>query len=181
MRSGTQLERVHTLQQAESRIFFNAWDCIAEKEVRYMAFKGTSHVTSRPLPSELLTTQPYPGTQYNEPWFFSCCEMRGIAEIILCKDVTSSYRPVMGLQVRYRDGHRVCLGQFRFDMALETVLVDQSSCLHIGSRRTGKSYLYVAEVTSRQPDRGKLAWLDIGWDGKLEWWFSSRHTVVRLG
>jgi hypothetical protein len=145
-----------------------------------MAFEGPyDGVATRPYPAELLPTRPFPGTQYNEPWFFSCCNMQGVAEITLCRDVSSSYKPVMGMQLRYNDGHRACLGQFRFDMALETITVDQSWALHIGSRGTRKSFLYVTEVTTREPDRGELDWLDASWDGKLEWWFSPRQTVLR--
>jgi hypothetical protein len=105
--------------------------------------------------------------------------MQGVTQITLCKDAYASHEPILGMLLQYIDGHRTCLGQFRFDMALEAILVNQTSALHIGSGRTETSLPYVAKVTIGQPDRVDLAWLDINWDGKLEWWFSNRQTVLR--
>ena len=146
-----------------------------------MAFDGLYDLATRPYPVGLSPTGLFPVTQYNEPWFYSCCSMQGVAEIILCRDVSSTYKPVMGLVLRYHDGHGACLGQFRFDKSFETILVDQYGALHFGSRRTRQSFLYAAEVTIDRVDRGELAWLDVNWDGKSEWWFSRRHTVLRWG
>lgn len=175
-----QLERMHTPPQTKSRIYFNAWDSLPEKEVRYLAFQGTEVPTVRNYPEPLLPTMPGPYTTSNEPWFFSTCNIRGSTEITLCKDASLGHTPIIGMLLRYADDHRACVGQFRFDMALETIRVEQDMVLYLGSRRTTKLYLYVAEVTVCPPFDPDLTWINIPWERSLEWWWSSRHCIVRL-
>ncbi len=105
--------------------------------------------------------------------------MKGVLEITLCKDVSLSYRPIIGMLLWYADGHRACVGQYRFDMALESIRFKEGMILYLGSQRTAKRYLYVADVKVYPPfDPGKLAWIDVDWNGSLEWWFSDHHCIV---
>ncbi len=110
-----------------------------------------------------MPTSPFTGTQSNEPWFFSSCGVKDISEVTICRDVSLSHRPVTGMLLRYASGHRACLGQFRFNMALEEMQIkDGGVLLHIGSRRTAERYMYVAEVTVQlPPDRGEASWIHV--------------------
>lgn len=174
------LTRIHTPSRTQSRVWFNAWDSIPEKEVEYLAFDRSCLPIKQPYPSSLMPTTPFSGTQSNEPWLFSFCSMKDVSEIIICRDVSIGHRPIIGMQLRYAGGHRDCVGQFRFDMDLEKIQVDEGRDLHIGSQRTKERFLYVVEVTmDSSPNWGELAWIHIQKDANLEWWFSSRHCIVR--
>jgi hypothetical protein len=106
--------------------------------------------------------------------------MKDVAEITLCTDISLHHKPIIGMQLRYTDDHRACLGQFRFDMDLETIQLKRGIGLYIGGQRTRKSFLYVAKVVVYPPsDRSKLSWIEIRLHNTLEWWFSSRHSVIR--
>ncbi len=100
---------------------------------------------------------------------------------MLCKDLSLNCKPIIGMLLRYMDGHRVCVGQFRFDMTLETISVQDGTTVYFGSQRTRNRYLYVAQVTIYPPSDVELTWISIGSEQNLEWWFSSRHTIVRPG
>ncbi len=177
---GVEFACIHTPPRRESRVYFNTCDSLPDKEIKYLAFEDISHPAVRPYPESLVPASPFSGTQYNEPWFFSSCSLKGVIEITLCRSSSLSYTPISGMLVQYTDGHRACLGQLRFDWALETVHMEQNTGLYIGSGRTRKRFAYVAEVTAHPPsDRSKLSWMDVHWDEILEWWFSSRHSIVR--
>ncbi len=108
--------------------------------------------------------------------------MKDVREITLCKDVSLGYEPIIGMQLRYASGHRACLGQFRFDMALETLQIYPGDSLYISSRRNKKQFFYVAKVTAHLPaDHGELSWVEIDNNSNLEWWFSTCHSIVRTG
>ncbi|KAH7169755.1 uncharacterized protein B0J16DRAFT_276889 [Fusarium flagelliforme] len=174
------LNRIYAPPPDGSRIYFNTWDSVKEKSIKYMAFDEIQRPLHRPFPSSLMPRSPYFFTQSNEPWVVSYSNMEGIEEVTLCRDVLVSHKPIIGMLLQYADGHRDCLGQFRFDKALESIRVDQSMNLHIGSRRTTKSFLYVADILTSPPSgRGELFWVEASWDGVLEWWSSPRHSVLR--
>jgi hypothetical protein len=106
--------------------------------------------------------------------------MKEAIEVTLCRDVSLGYRPIVGTLVQYMDGHRACLGQFSLDWTLETIQVERGRGLHIGSGRSKKQFAYVADVMVDPPsDRDELSWIDIPWDGTLEWWFSPRRCILR--
>ena len=174
------LDRIYTPPRDGSRIYFNTWDSVREKSIKYLAFDEIHHAIRRPFPTSLIPSSPYFFTQSNEPWVVSSCDMEGIIEMTLCRNLLISHKPIMGMLLQYADGHRDCLGQFRFDQALERNRVDQYMSLHIGSRRTTKSFLYVVDVlTSPPPSHPELFWIEVSWDGVLEWWSSPRHSVLR--
>lgn len=106
--------------------------------------------------------------------------MEGIVDMTLCRDTTCDHRPITGILLKYENGHRECLGQFRFDKALEKLRVEHVTDLYIGSTRTKSSYLYVADIiTSPLHDCGGLRWMRVSPHGTLEWWSSHRHSIVR--
>ncbi|POR36086.1 Uncharacterized protein TPAR_03705, partial [Tolypocladium paradoxum] len=107
-------------------------DSIAE--LKHTAFEKSSTPVKRVPPSSLLPTTPFKGTQSNEPWFFSSCSMKDIAEIAVCRNIFMSHRPIIGMLLRYTSGHKASLGQFRFDMALEKIRGEE-----------GKGYMLAAK------------------------------------
>ena len=126
-------------------------------------------------------TTPAPFTTSNGPWFVSACNTGGVVEIMLCKDFSLDNKPIIGMLLRYMDGHRVCVGQFRFDTTLETIPVEQGTTLYIGSRTTATEFLYVAHVSTHPTSDAGLTWNGLGWGRDLEWWFSHFQTIVRPG
>lgn len=85
----------------------------------------------------------------------------------------------MGMLLCYADGHRECVGQFRLDWVAEPIAVGKTDKLYICGKRTNKSWAYVATVVTRAPtNRADGQWLDVPQAGVLEWWFSSRHSVL---
>lgn len=175
------LRRIYMPSENQSRIWFNVWDSIGEKAVKYMAFDKCSPPVRRPYPISLMPTTPFSGTRSTEPWLFSLCSMKGVVEIVICRDISLAYKPIIGLLLQYAGGSRACVGQFRFDMALRAIFVGDKS-LHIGSGRTKQCFSYVACVTVDLPfDKSDLMWIEIRSEENLEWWFSSRHSIVRRG
>lgn len=124
------------------------------------------------------------------PWFASQCNLEGVKEVTLCRDVRQSHRPVIGMLMEYADGHRERLGQFRFDRALEKIQADQSGGLHISLQTMEELVLededstYVADVygfplgdPSICPENE--SWIEVSWSGTLEWKFKWTETAVK--
>lgn len=85
----------------------------------------------------------------------------------------------MGMLLHYADGHRESIGQFRLDWAVEPIMVAKLEKLYFCGKRTKKSWGYVAHVTTEPPaSRARSSWLDVDQAGTLEWWFSTRHSVL---
>lgn len=151
-----------------------------ERSIRYLAFEGIQSPIQRPFPSSLVPNSPYFWTQSNESWFVSSCNMEGIVDVTLCRDISLAHKPILGILLGYEHGHRDCLGQFRHDKFLQKIRVDQTTHLYIGSRRTTRSFLYVADLLTSPPaGRAELSWMEVSRDGTLEWWSSLRHSILR--
>ncbi|KAH7219632.1 hypothetical protein DER44DRAFT_879520 [Fusarium oxysporum] len=140
-------------------IWFNDWTSVHPKLLRYLAFDGLTPPVRRPSPhlyQTLRTSGPRtPSHAYD-------------------------HRPITGILLEYENGHRECLGQFRFDKALKQMRVEHTTDLYIGSLRTTCSYLYVADIATCPPHGyGGLAWMRVSRHGTLEWWSSLRHSIVR--
>lgn len=106
--------------------------------------------------------------------------MEGVVHVTLCREVSLAHKPMLGMLLEYENGHRDCLGQFRYDKLLQKVRVDQTTKLYIGSRRTTRSFLYVADVLTFPPTgRDESLWIEVSWHGTLEWWSSLRHSILR--
>ncbi|KPM34085.1 hypothetical protein AK830_g12489 [Neonectria ditissima] len=174
------LDKILTPARDGTQIYFNVSDSVTEGLIRYLAFDGVQSPVQRPFPPSLVPNSPFFWTQSNEPWFVSSCDMEGIVELTLCRDLSLTHKPILGILVKYENGHRDCLGQFRYDKLLERVRVDRTAELYIGSRRTARSFLYVVDVLTSPPaDREELFWMEISRGGTMEWWSSLRHSVVR--
>ncbi len=86
---------------------------------------------------------------------------------------------------RYSLGRTACVGEFRFDMANETVRVEPSEAFYISlryrSRATRDDY-YVADITVERPplDTDKALLVPVDSDQTLEWWFRRGQSSVCL-
>lgn len=105
--------------------------------------------------------------------------MLGVVEAHPCINSTAVYRPVVGMLLHYADGHRESIGQVRLGWVVEPIVVTELEKLCLHGKRTEKSWGYVAYVTTEPPARlDGSNWLEVGRAGILEWWFSSRHSVL---
>jgi len=176
-----QFDRIHTPPKSQSRIYFNEWDSVSTgNQVKFLGFERTELPTPQPYPRSLVPISSCPQTTYNELWFYSFCSMEDVIRITLCVDKTVCHRPIIGMLLHYSDKHRACVGQFRLDWVLRPIEVNQAEKLHISIKRTKKGFPYVAYINVRSPiDRSSSSWLDVSWNGTLEWSFSHRQCKLR--
>ncbi|KAJ4233200.1 hypothetical protein NW759_001981 [Fusarium solani] len=187
---GLILDTIMKPSQEGSRIYFNKIGPENEPSVRYIACDKAFEEPIRKLDLGLgpRTLDP-PVFPSQNPWFASRCSLEGVKEVTLCRDVSISHRPVIGMLVKYTDGHRECLGQFRFDRALKTIQADQSGGLHISLQMMedlvmeDEDSTYVADVygfplgdPSICPENE--SWVEVSWSGTLEWKFRWAECTV---
>lgn len=175
------LDRILRPSPNGTQIWFNDSTSVYPKSLRYLAVDGLGPPVQRPFPASLIPNPPCFWTHNTEPWFVSSCSMEGIVDIILCRDTAFDHRPITGMLLEYENGHRECLGQFRFNKTLEKMPVRHIRDLYISSLRTTRSYLYVADITTSPPphDHGGLFWMQVSRYGTLEWWSSFHHSIIR--
>lgn len=123
-------------------------------------------------PPPLIPSFP-PPYSLKEPWHYTNCRMEGVQEITLCLE-TLECTSVIGMLLRYHDGRRACLGQYRLDWAAAPFVVDPSRRLRMGFARSPVLLTYVAVVTQDESvaEPEDTRWLEIPWQGRLEWWFA---------
>lgn len=186
-----QSQRIYATTNRPSRMYFNDWDPFCDdKWIKYLGVGGDTAETDipktqhkeyqyrNPYPHSLTPSSPPPYTQYNEPWYYTNCRMEDALEITCCTDNTAPHKPIIGMLLRYSNGGRACVGQYRMDWALDTFTVNPSKALRIGFGKTRRNFLYVARTSLQglaSPDLDSLTWVDIPWHGRLEWWFSQRQ------
>ncbi|KAI1820331.1 hypothetical protein F4861DRAFT_73742 [Xylaria intraflava] len=183
------LRRVYTATSRLSRIYFNDWDPYSDdKWIKYLGVDASAAKADTALvpnqecrtqyPIPLMPSSPPPYTQYNELWYYTNCRMEDVMEITCCADKVAPHRPIIGMLLRYSNGRRACVGQYRMDWTVDTLTVDPLRPLSIGLGRTKRRFPYVAEVSLKGLGKSGLdsiSWMDIPWHGRLEWWFSQRQ------
>lgn len=174
------LWRVVTLPHSPCRAFFNQPSSSSRHAVELIALESVAVVASQDAtPSLPVSVSPCPYTQYNEFWIHSSCSLRHLTLVHVCIDKSAPHRPVVGMLLHYVDGHRESVGQYRLDWSIEPITVGETDRLYICGKRTKKSWGYVATVAAGPPlNRAEGCWLDVAQTGLLEWWFSSRHSVL---
>ena len=130
-----------------------------------------------PLLPKALSPPPY--TQSNESWIRTACSMSALVQVHLCVDSSSIYRPILGIILYYSDGRRESVGQIRLDWMIKPITIVAQEILYFSGKRCKKSWGYVAQVTTELPsDSAQSQWLEVNQGGTLEWWFSSRQSVL---
>ncbi|RGP65401.1 hypothetical protein FSPOR_7331 [Fusarium sporotrichioides] len=177
----TAFHKLATLSPQGSQIYINHWTYDFIDQVRYIAFSEVvSTQEERPIPSSLVPDFPSACTRANGPWFKSSCSMKDISEITLCRDSSLAHKALIGMLVYYDNGHRECVGRFRFDKTLEKLRLDSNTDLYVGSGRNIWDFLYVEQIlTYPRFEKAHLRWMKFTRDGILEWWSSYQHSVLR--
>lgn len=160
-----------SLPGSPTRVFSN----LSSRGVHWLAVEEP--VFRRPSPLLLATSSPYPFSHGTADYFYSSA-----VEVTPCQRELATYSPIIGLLLRYADGQRACVGEFRMDCIGETLEVDASHRLHLGFARAKKIPPHVSKLELCHPqDGGSLRWLSVPWTGKLEWWFTYGHCKVHHG
>lgn len=189
---GLELNHLCTMTDAPARLYFNEWDPVhGETWIHHLAIDEETTrlgdgvagpVRNRPsrYPPSLIPSFPPPYSQHNELWQYTNCWMDNVQEITPCIDRSLRYRSVIGMLLRYRDGRRACLGQYRLDWAATSLSVDHSQPLRIGFARSPARLPYVAVIGQGKggDEPEDMRWLEVPWQGRLEWWLS--HGQCRL-
>ncbi|KAF5019171.1 hypothetical protein F66182_8821 [Fusarium sp. NRRL 66182] len=172
--------RVAALPHTPCRVYFNQADSLGRRNVEFIAVEnGRTATTQDSIPSPPASVSHCPYTQSNEIWIHSSCSMRHLTLVHACVDKSAPHQPVIGMLLYYTDGHRESVGQFRLDWSTESITVREMDRLYICGKRTKQNWGYVAAATTRPPlNQAEGCWLDVAQAGLLEWWFSSRHSVL---
>lgn len=119
--------------------------------------------------------------------------MANVKAVTLCvqEEMEEDQRTIIGLRFEYLDGHYEQIGQTCRRWLTETLQFSSGDNLYIKAEERGPTdademvYRHkrsaIAEVVVRQlmPDQaGGGRWLQVGQDGRLEWWFTQLHNVL---
>ncbi|KAI1841716.1 hypothetical protein JX265_013698 [Neoarthrinium moseri] len=130
----------------------------------------------------LETSTPCPGRNSMGEYFYSAASLQNVHEIKLCRKTHLSHAPITGMLLRYSDGHQACVGECGVQTFGETIDVSSSTKLFLGFMRTERKNPYLSKVELIQSnDEVSLHWLDLSWEGTLEWWFSYKDCKVHYG
>ncbi|QPG94272.1 hypothetical protein C2857_005567 [Epichloe festucae Fl1] len=141
--------RMYGTTKSPSRIYFNDWDPLCDdRRIKYLGIESTNLENNIPGdadPGFLETYPPFirpssspPYTVYNELWYYTNCRLEDVTGIACCIDKGVSHNPIIGMLIHYGDGRRACVGQYRFDWALDLLAVDCLKPLLIGVGKTKK-------------------------------------------
>lgn len=143
---------------------------------------------SRDFPVMPTAISPCPDRGDDVCWMYTACSLDQVTGIRLCIEESKQHRSVVGMLLWYADGHRECVGQWRFDWASERVPVSETGKLYVCTHRIERGkfagHSYVSTVAVQAPSQGKAPladdgrWGEIPWKGSLEWWFSRSQVSV---
>lgn len=149
------------------------------------ALRGMHLLASRQMavthgPAELPMPSSYPKTKLITigDYFYTSASLENVTEITPCLGEPDINGSIVGLLLRYSNGRQACVGRFRLDRAGKSLKASASGMLFLGFSRTMQNHPYVARVSVSRPRRAELTWLDLPWEGKLEWWFSCKECKV---
>ncbi|KAJ9155687.1 hypothetical protein NKR23_g1567 [Pleurostoma richardsiae] len=164
--------QVCSLPDGPTRLFFN------------LAFRGGVQqfgIEELPLPERFLSL-PRPNSSPTagllKDYFYSAAPLEGVVEVTPCRVDLEEYSAIIGLQLRYDNGKRTCVGEFRLDSVEESLDVRDSG-LYLGFTDDVWPPPYVDRVSTQRPlDEEDLEWLYLSREGLLEWWFAHGHCKV---
>ncbi|KID88977.1 hypothetical protein MGU_04320 [Metarhizium guizhouense ARSEF 977] len=146
-----QFHLIYRTTKSPSRIYINDWDPLCDdKRIKYLGIESTNDEDSVPenidqryretYPPPIRPSSSPPYTQYNELWYYTNCRLDNVVGIACCIDKGVSHKPIIGILIHYGDGRRACVGQYRFDWALDLLAAESSRSLRIGLGKTRKNF-----------------------------------------
>ncbi|KAI0902715.1 hypothetical protein F4823DRAFT_621082 [Ustulina deusta] len=159
--------QLSTLPKSPTRVYFN-------DSPRGICRLATSQLSTNQGPTSIAgTLSPYPKRTGVGDFFHSSANLRNAVTIRPCQETFASHSPIIGLLIQYYNGDRTCVGQVRFDCLRTELTVKSFPKLCLWFARTKSKHPYVAKVEQFPPsDSEPYEWLDLRWEGYLEWWFS---------
>lgn len=168
--------RIFVAPEGPTQVYFNE----SPLGILRLAINSCSdHSATPPVPIPL---PRYPERITMEDYFYTTATLDDVVEITPCRREFNHHSAITGLLIRYSNGNRACVGQFRLDCIGPVLEVGGSQKLHLGFARSHLNAPYLAEAALFPPSRREpYEWLDVPWEGRLEWWFSFWQTKIHHG
>ena len=170
------LVRIFAADNSPSRIYLSNHG--PDETLRYIRYLGVPTVQVDPsvhqhpdsqdcrhqYPASLIPDESSP--LHFDRWFYTHCRLENVMEITYCMTKDRHNNPIIiGMLLRYENGRRACVGQYRPDWAGSPLRVDPR-----GSLWVGQGSYHVEQVCFEAPaQRGSMLWTEIPLRGRLEW------------
>ena len=174
---------VHELDGSPDRIFFDENPI----RTRAIAFESRGHYdglsyehTQRDLAKLSNPTSVAPGFGGNLESFFTFAPLEHVTKVTPCRRSTTSSSTVVGILFEYSTGRQACVGQIRTDSLDRPFTVQSGEKMWLGVKETskGRTNVVTCDVDVAPPPRDDVTFLEIRWEGKLEWWFTAKESRV---
>ncbi|KAI0882241.1 uncharacterized protein GGS22DRAFT_191411 [Annulohypoxylon maeteangense] len=182
----TDFQRVYGPPSEPSKIFF---DKGKGETMTLLAYESEDEPMKKEIPQSILTNR-FRDYSSNS-WYYTRCDMEGVTRIVPCRKSGSGPKQLIGALLEYEDGHKECMGEWRFDWATEPIRVidnsgslrlKRSNCLHDPFRGLSSCYdcvnLDIELVPKDAPpceEDGCKVYIDMPWSGTWEWLFMERE------
>ncbi|CAM1501689.1 Fc.00g036730.m01.CDS01 [Cosmosporella sp. VM-42] len=175
----TKWKFLHRLQGSPERIFYHD----GPNRIRAIQFESNSCHEQRPRGIRLPFPEPAsptPKFSIHEEYFYTFASLKDVTKVTPCRRSTNSNSTIIGLLLEYSTGRRACVGQIRTDSLDRAVTVQAEEKLWLSTQESSKGYSNVVtcDVGVLPPDWKGLTFVEAAWEGKLEWWFSSKQSQV---
>jgi hypothetical protein len=112
--------------------------------------------------------------------FYSSAPLKDITELTPCRMGVHGVMTITGLLLRYSNGHLERLGHVRPPCLEQPLVVNDHSGFCLRFRSAGLNHNLVAAIRlGGLLENDGEEWLELSWDGTLEWWFSATQCDVR--
>lgn len=167
------IRRIYTPPKSTSQIFFNHWASLDFSQISLMGFEQAQ--PSRPTLDYPQALTPLSNPPNSTLWYYSTCSLVNVIEITPCYNRRKQHHPIIGLLLRYRNGHQSCIGQYRIDWTSQPMKVigNQMQVAFENGENYGEILALNVNVL-KTIDIRHLARMNIPWSGTLDWWFTDK-------
>ncbi|KAH6880807.1 hypothetical protein B0T10DRAFT_143411 [Thelonectria olida] len=117
-------------------------------------------------------SEPPPGDRLLD--FYSSAPLKDVTELMPCRMEVRGAMHITGILLRYSNGHLERLGHVRPPCLEQPLVVGDHSGFSLGFSHPKLKQPFVAAIALGGPlENGADEWLDLSWDGTLEWWFTA--------
>ncbi|KAI8963384.1 hypothetical protein F5Y11DRAFT_319646 [Daldinia sp. FL1419] len=120
---------------------------------------------------------PYPESTSVEDFFHTSASLDGVVAVTPCRVKQGDITNFTGMLLHYENGHKVAVGQIKFDCLDDTFRISPSETLLLGFSTTN-GYPYVASIQLSPLRKDNMVYLNVPWYGQIEWWFSCRQCKI---